>query len=96
MTEFQSTEKLREFILNRQEGDEDILGVPGHCWGLVWKKDRWVVKSNNKKVTVITTEDVPEGFNMRDREFPCRILSELRTKSIDRLSSYLREINNVS
>lgn len=95
MTDFQSTDELREFILNRQENDEDVLGIAGHCWGLAWKKDRWVVKSNNKKVAEITTADVPQGFDMRQSEFPCKVLSALRTESIDGLYSYLKEINNV-
>lgn len=95
MSEFKSTEELREFILNRQDMDEDVLGISGHCWGLAWKKDRWVVRSNNKRVAEITSADVPEGFDMRTQEFSFNVLSALRKESIDGLNSYLKEINNV-
>jgi len=94
MSDFQSTDDLREFILNRQEHDEDVLGIAGHCWGLSWKKDRWVVKSNNKKAAEITSKDVPNEFEIKSDEFACGVLAALRRDSIDGMQAYLNELNN--
>jgi len=94
MTEFQNTEELREFILNRQELDEDVLGVSGQCWGLAWKKDRWAVRVDNKRVAEITAANVPKGFDLRNEEFSYKILSTLRKDGLLGLEQLLKEIKN--
>lgn len=87
--DFKTSDELRSFILNRQEADELPQGSSGPCYALVWKKDRWLVKKDNKKITEVSITEVPPNFDLRDQTFVINILTALRTGGPDKLAILL-------
>lgn len=91
--EFKTSDELREFILNRQEYDEDPVGNFSPCNGLEWKKDRWIVRVDNKKITEITSKNVPANFNLKNTEFVFSAMKAMRSGGIDELQDFLKSLN---
>lgn len=90
--EFKSSEDLREFILNRQEHDDEPNGVSGPCYEISWKKDRWLIRLNNKRVAEITKNDVPVGFDLRSNDFVLNLPKVLRTQGPEGLGTFLESL----
>jgi hypothetical protein len=90
--EFKTSDELREFILNRQEYDEEPMGNFSPCNGLEWKKDRWIVRVDNKKITEITTKNVPVGFNLKDTGFVMGAMKAMRVGGVDELQNFLKDL----
>lgn len=93
MDEFQTSEQLKDFILNyRSDTEEELGGVAGPCYGLSWKRDGWVIRQNKKKLGKIEAKDLPKGFNLQSPQFLADALAILRKSGMDGLNKYLRAL----
>lgn len=98
MKEFNSPEELRQFLLSGPGEFDDVLGSsPGKCYSLSWKKDHWIIRANNKKVGVITKDNIPVSMDIKDNDLLFEMLRVLREasklQSIDAEVNPLEELN---
>lgn len=79
MKEFDSPEELKRFLLNGAgDLDDDLRSSPDVCFSLSWKKDSWIVRANNKRIGIITKENIPENIDMKDENLLFGMLGVLR------------------
>lgn len=91
--EFKSSDELREFILNRQEFDEEPLDISSTCNGMQWKKDRWIVRVDNKRVMEITKESLPSTVDIRAMSFVDPAMRALRNEGLAGLQEFIKSLS---
>lgn len=87
-------DELREFLLNKQELEEELNQHYAPCYQVSWDKKRQslIVRVDNKKIIDITQEDIPEPFIVNSMEFIQHILAILRESGVDGLMIHLEEL----
>lgn len=94
MSDFDSTEDLKAYLLSHPyDSDEDVIQGSGECYSLSWNKDHWIIRANNKKKGVITKEDIPDTYNIKDSDLIFNMLAALRKGSLSELNIYLEGLH---
>jgi len=79
MKDFKSPDDLKEFLLSTPaDSGEDIFAYQNKCYSLSWKKDHWIVRSNNKKIGLVNKSDIPDTTDIKDIDVVSGMLSALR------------------
>lgn len=97
MKDFKTTEDLRQYLLSiPNEFNDEIVGASGACYSMSWKKDHWIARVNNKKIGILTLEDITaENINIRDNDFVLQMTNMLRmcNGSLEKMKLILKEKN---
>lgn len=92
MPEFKTSEDLKEFILNnRIETDDEPKGTSGPCYSISFKKDKWIIRLNNKKILEFNKEELPHQYLKAGNTFVFDALAILRKEGLDGLKDLLNK-----
>lgn len=76
MDDLKTSEQLKDFLLARQELEDDFIFYTEVCWGASWAKDHWIIRADNKRMGTLDPQDFQ--FILKDQDFILNFISALR------------------